>query len=438
MTQAFAFLILAMTVTVSIARPRLGMWRLGHVEAAVVGAFLTLATGVVSPGQALKALGTLSVPIVTIASLMAITLIAEKAGLLQHLAYTMTKRARGNPRRLFTYIFVVGTTMGTFFTNDAAILILTPLVFAIVESAKMDGWTQNNKFPFYFSVLYVGNLVGALVISNPINIVLASIFDIGFFEYAAWMFVPAIASFLVSYAGLLFYFRNWLPLECKEQPEFDVPTLDRAMIWPCGIILTVTILGFFSEGVTGIPVWLVAASGATFLLLAHWRSGHAVQPIFRGIGWDVIIFVIGIFIVVIGMRNEGFAHHIGDLISAIGGGTLTGMTFATGFVAAICSAIFNNHPTAGLMIWVVQDISRTALETKILVFSALIGGDLGPKMLPIGSLAALMWFRMLRDRGVQVPYALYIKIGIPVTLTAVAASLLILHLEWLVFATVVG
>jgi arsenical pump membrane protein len=122
-----------------------------------------------------------------------------------------------------------------------------------------------------------------------------------------------------------------------------------------------------------------------------------------------------------------------NLVQWVDHHTLLNEAFSTGFISAVSSAIFNNHPTSGIMIYVIDQLARPELQEKIMVFSALIGGDLGPKMLPIGSLAALMWFKILRDRKIEVSYVTYIKLGIPITLTSVAVALAVLHAELYIY-----
>jgi arsenical pump membrane protein len=425
--------IFALTVTLSLSRPRIGPIRVHHAAAAVLGSSLALAVGLVPLPLLLRALRMLAFPVITIVSLMVITLVAERAGVLDGLARRVAVAAQGDGHRLFAYLFICGTATGTVFTNDAAILIFTPLVFGLIEEVAEPTWTPRNKIPFYFAVLYVGNLVGALVISNPINIIVSSIFDIGFFEYACWMVIPAVVSMAVSYLGLKVVFRKSIPTSYRSLPPEGARPHDPFMAKLCGVVLAITLVGFFSDSLTRIPIWGVALAGALTLLVVHRYRGGSVTRIARGVGWDVIIFLIGIFLIAMALRNVGFAHQLGSLITVLADDGIGSLTTTTSFVAASCSSLLNNHPTSGLMIWVIQDIARTGLETKMLVFGALIGGDLGPKMLPIGSLAALMWFRMLRDRGVRVPYTLYIKIGIPVTLLAVLASVVTLNLERILF-----
>lgn len=431
MNQIVAFSILAATVSLALGRPHIGRWRLQPAAAAVAGACLTVALGIVPPALALETLRALALPLVTIASLMAIMLVAEQSGLLALLAYHTARLARGDARKLFTYLFACGALTGTVFTNDAAVLIFTPLVFTLVEEVQTREWTLANKIPFYFSVLYIGNLVGALVISNPINIIVASFFDIPFADYASWMVLPALVSMVVSYIGLRIYFRRAIPVAYRVPEAWQRPPTDGSLLKPCTIVLAVTLLGFFTEGATGIPTWLVALASAIVLVSLHLLHGHSPVPILRGIGWDVLLFVAGIFIVVLGFRSAGFAALLADALRHLAGNGLTALVTVIAFAAALLSSLFNNHPTAGLMIFIIDDLALPALETRMLVFAALIGGDLGPKMLPIGSLAALMWFRMLRARGVHIPYGLYVRIGVPVTLAAVSLSLAVLVLQWL-------
>lgn len=436
---AAAFPIFVLTISLALTRPRIWRLRIGPATAAIIGASLTVVLGAVSPAGAYQALVLLYQPAVAIISLMVLTLIAEQAGLFDRLAFYIGRLADGDGRRLFAYIFFAGTIAGSIFTNDAAVLIFTPLVFKLIDTVGDESWTLASKMPYYFAVLYVANLVGAFVISNPINIIVASFFNIEFPEYARWMVFPALVSVVVTYLGLKMFFGKAIP------PSYDrfklrrtVAPRRRGPMIVTAILLCVTLAGFFMERVLDIPIWLIAFLGAaTLLLLSRLVGGVDVVQTLKGVGWDVIIFVIGIFVVVTGLRNAGLTYQIERLIIYLGGSDLFNLTAATGLVASVCSALMNNHPTAYALALAIEDMPLDPdiadpekwMTKKMLVFAALIGGDLGPKMLPIGSLAAMLWFRMLRDRGVEIPYSLYIKIGIPVTLAAVLLSVLALNLE---------
>ena len=434
MGSVAALSVLVLTVALSLSRPRIGALRIHHAQAGLIGAALTILLGVAPPDMLVVAARMLALPVLTIVSLMIVTLIADRAGLFDVLARAIARVSRGSGARLFTLIFVTGTIVGTFFTNDAAVLIFTPLVFGLIERVSAGKWTLEQKLPFYFAVLYVGNLVGALVIANPINVVVASMLKIGFVEYARWMVLPALVSIVVSFAGLWLFFGSSVPKRFDPPAEAEgTDSTPRRLRTACAIALSLTLLGFFAEPWTAIPTWSVALAGAVAMLALHTTVGRrSVRPILRGVGWDVIAFLCGMFVVGMGLRNAGLTAVFGDAIRDLAAGDPSRMRMATGMIGALCSAVINNHPTADIMAWTIQDFRLPAMETKTLAFAALIGGDLGPKMLPIGSLAALMWFRLLRDRGVEVPYGLYVRIGVPVTLAAVAASLFALDFElWL-------
>ncbi|HUF22806.1 MAG TPA: ArsB/NhaD family transporter [Vicinamibacterales bacterium] len=424
-----ALSILALTVTLSIGRPRLRHISINPAAAAAIGALLTLLFVIPVPLGWL-AIRTLSRPVVTVVSLMIVTLVAERAGLFRVLAWRIARAARGDGRRLFAYLFLAASLTGMLFTNDAAILIFTPLVCDLVDRVG-GSWRRANRLPYYFAVLFVANSVGVLVISNPINIIVASLFDIGFMEYARWMVLPGLVSILTSYAGLAWIFRHQIPKAYAEPPS------DRShgSVGPCAAvcasILMAALIGFFSEQATGVPVWAVAAAAAVLLLAIQ----AVVEPpgvpiILKRVGWDVVLFVIGMFIVAYGLRHVGLAGQIAELLRAAAGASVPGLTLCTALAAAGFSAIMNNHPTATIMAMVIEDFGAPWSETRMLVFAALIGGDLGPRMLPIGSLAALLWFAILRSRGVSIPYGLYVRTGVPITIAAILLSILTLNLEF--------
>ena len=439
MGQIGAISILSLTIGLSLSRPRIGRVRIQPATAAMFGATLTVAVGLISPREAWEVLEFLARPVLTIVSLMIITIVASRAGFFQMLAWRLATSAGGNSRSLLARLFFAGTITGTLFTNDAAVLIFTPLVYQLVEEIQDPTWTEANRVPFYFAVLYVANLVGAFVISNPINIIVADWFGIGFVEYAAWMVAPAVVSMIVTYYGLVFFFRRSIPATYRVPTAIEPNPQERSLRVATAAVLIATLIGFFSEPWSGIPTAFVAATGALLLLALHHffgaeRTGaKRTGSVISEVGWDAVIFVVGIFIVANGLRAVGLTDTIGVLLLAAAEVGQQAGNFAAGLIAAVSSAVMNNHPTAGIMALAIGDLPVDSVTQRGMAFAALIGGDLGPKMLPVGSLAALLWFRILRSRGVEISYWQYVKLGVPVTLAAVILSLGVLALEYALF-----
>jgi len=236
---------------------------------------------------------------------------------------------------------------------------------------------------------------------------------------------------VATYAALLFIFRRAIPDGYEVPARPPVLRARPHFVIISSVVLGLTLLGFFTEQLTGVPTAYVAFTGAVLLLILNTVfTDDSPSVVVRAVGWDAIIFVTGIFLVTYGLRETGLTGALGSIIFDVADQSISLGMFATGTIAAGASALMNNHPTAWIMALTLQDLPLGELTTRTLAFAALIGGDLGPKMLPIGSLAALIWFRILRERGVEISYWQYIKIGVPITLIALLLSLLVLNLEY--------
>ena len=78
------------------------------------------------------------------------------------------------------------------------------------------------------------------------------------------------------------------------------------------------------------------------------------------------------------------------------------LLFWVSYLCAAVAAGINNHSTVSLMVWLIESLSLDAEAEKMMVLASLVGADLGPKMLPIGSLAAMMWLSMVESNGFKV------------------------------------
>jgi len=425
-------------VTAALIRPKLfGGREVGFATIGIAGVVASVATGGVPSALVWETTASMLPAVLTITSLMLFVGACRSVGLLDRITNLIVSSSRGSSRRLMSLLFWIGSGFGALFTNDAAILLLTPLTIQLCKNRQGEH-SDTDHLPFLFAVLYIGNLVGTLVISNPINIIAASYFDIPFLSYFFWMALPAFVSMLVTWMGLMIFFRR----ELQAKPDFIVEagldisehkTTKERHQWVVGGLLFIVLTFFTLEQITGFPIWIVAVTGAFVTCAYAYAVTGKARVITSRVDLPILVFMTAVAIVAVAVRNAGLTDEVTDVSRQLLDTSTELSILGMSFLSAVVAAVINNHSTVSLMIWVVEDLALERSLEQAVVMASLIGADLGPKMLPVGSLAAMMWLRMLATSGIEFKLWTYVKVGIPVTLLGVGASSLLLVVEHSLF-----
>ncbi|HUH01819.1 MAG TPA: ArsB/NhaD family transporter, partial [Kofleriaceae bacterium] len=257
MQEVAAYSTLAMTLSLVVVRPRLGsIMRITPAGAALAGVAVLALLGVVGLDSVRAATSDVWTSFVAIASIMVMTAVALELGVLSWLSGLVEARATTTPQ-LFRLVFVLATATASILNNDAAILLLTPLVIGLVRRRYPD--RPDLIVPFAFAVFLAAG-VAPFMVSNPMNMVVAQYAGIGFNEYAVRMVPIAVAGWIIAYVISKRVFRRLLATPLVPIAGGRRPTTwaQRLMI---GLLLAV--LGCYSiVGYVGGPVWLVAFGGA--------------------------------------------------------------------------------------------------------------------------------------------------------------------------------
>ncbi len=402
---------LAATLVIALA------WRDAWAPAAgaLLGVAIAFVGGAATPADVELAARELWRPMLVIVSIMATAACASELGVFAQLATWIEPRTRGPVRHAFRIVFVLSALCAAVLSNDAAILMFTPVVIELLRQVYPK---RHVKFVVAFAfAVFVAAGVAPLPTGNPMNLVVAHRAGIGFNEYALHMIPVALVGWVVAYLALAWFFRAELADEAPALGEMKrVQPLTRSarvvLVVAGASVVSYPILALLDE-----PLWIVAVPTALVCVAAAGQQGVAATKIARGVSWELLPFLFGVLVLATALSRAGVTTALGDLYAQSPAPLPT-----VGGVAAIGSALANNHPMALL-----HSITLAGAPDT-LVYAALIGGDLGPRLLPIGSLAGLLWLHSLRVRGVIVPLALFVRVGITVTVPSLAVSLAALWL----------
>jgi arsenical pump membrane protein len=402
---ALALVLLAATLGVAVARPPY----LSEAVAASVGAAVLVIVGAVGlsgAGDALRDLGP------TVGFLAAMLLIADgcrREGLFDAMGAMMARAARGSPQRLMAFVFAIAAGVTAVLSLDANVVLLTPVVFA--TAARM----RTSAKPHVYACAHLANSASLLLpVSNLTNLLAFHASKLSFPRFAALMALPTIAAVGVEWVVFRRFFAIDLgrPRAAGARPER--PALPRFAL----AVLALTLAGFALSSVLGIePVWFAAAGAAAMTLPALARRTATPVQLARAAEPGFLVFVLGLGVIVQAASGNGLATAMRAVLPA--GGSLPDL-LAIAALSAILANLVNNLPATLMLV----PVAAAAGPGPVLAM--LIGVNVGPNLTYVGSLATLLWRRILRAEDSDVELGEFLRLGaLTVPASLVAATVLL-------------
>ncbi|MGJ7547886.1 arsenic transporter [Pseudomonas alloputida] len=421
-----AIAVFVFTLTLVIWQPK----GLGVGWSAALGAVIALAFGAVSMHDIPTVWAIVWNATATFIAVIIISLLLDEAGFFEWAALHVARWANGSGYRLFAFCVLLGAAVSALFANDGAALILTPIVMSMLLALR---FSPAATLAFVMAAGFIADTASLpLVVSNLVNIVSADYFRLGFSEYASVMVPVNLASVAATLLVLFLYFRRDIPKQytvaALKTPNEAIH--DRATFKVGGWVLLVLLIGLFALEPLGIPISAVAAACAAVLFAVAAR-GHRISTrrVLREAPWQVVIFSLGMYLVVYGLKNAGLTDLLTHLLDRLAQQGLWSAALGTGLVAALLSSVMNNMPSVLVGALSIQASEAQGLVREAMIYANVIGCDLGPKITPIGSLATLLWLHVLERKGMRITWGYYFKVGILLTLPVLLITLSALALR---------
>ena len=388
---------------------RLKVLPLNRPAAALLGAVLMVACGVMTPERVYRA-----VDYDTLVLLLGMMLISANlflAGFFDWAADWILRVAK-TPQALLLYLIGTSGFLSALLVNDTVCLMLTPLVVAVMVRGKLP------LAPYLLALAMSANVGSvATLVGNPQNMIIGHLSHIPFLRFSFSLLPVAVAGLAIQYAVLSFGFRKVLRKAVIHRPETQPRKLDRALL-----ILTLAVLALVFVGfMTGLNLpWTALAGGALIMVLAR-RDTHEALKL---VDWHLLVFFAALFVVVEGLNGTGLPDQIYGKVRGVFGTSAESQTWNLAWFSALGSNVFSNVPFVLVAGKWIGNFAQPELMWKVMALATTFAGNLTI----LGSVANIIVVECARGHA-EIGFWDYAKFGIPVTILTTLAGMAIL--SWL-------
>jgi Na+/H+ antiporter NhaD/arsenite permease-like protein len=379
--------------------------RLDRAGAALLGAALLVATGVLTLAQAQRAIDFDTITLLL--GMMIVVANLRLSGFFRVVTAWAVRRAR-HPLLLLGTIVLVSGLFSAFLVNDTICLVLTPLVLEVVQRLR------RNPVPYLLAIAMASNTGStATITGNPQNMIIGTVSGVSYGRFVAEL-APVAALGLVLTVALLaaLWPREFLT---RERLFADPPPAHphRFMIAKTLLVALALIVAFF----WGVPPAKAAIVGGAILLLTR-----LVKPekVYAQIDWPLLLMFAGLFIVVAGLERGVLTHGLLTYVESWHldrAGPLAAVT-------AVLSNLVSNVPAVLVMKPFVAGLTDPQHAWLVVAMASTFAGNLTI----LGSVANLIVVQRARAGGVSIGFWDYFRAGAPLTVLSIAAGTLWLSL----------
>ncbi len=322
--------------------------------------------------------------------------------------------------------------ISAFVDNVATVLMVAPVALEICKKLK------TNPVPFIIGIAVSSNLQGAAtLVGDTTAIMLGSALDMSFMDFFWYKGRPSIFFAVELGAVLSALILAWLFRKEKSPiPKTNTRTkvtdyVPTALL--SGTIVILIVASFIPNKpdiTNGLICCVLLAVGLVYNFIKKKKFSAIVAPL-KEIDFETIGLLLGLFLMIGGISEQGVIAAAADLLAKLGGGNIFVLYTVVVWASVLISAFIDNIPYVATMIPVIAGLaSALNVDPTVLYFGLLSGATLGGNCTPIGASANITGIGILRKEGYTVKNSDFFKIGIPFTLAAIIPAYIYL---WIMY-----